>query len=228
MCGRFIFFEVDKIEYRFDIVLDKGLNFKPSFNIAPSEETLVIINENSKKRVDLFKWGFIPSWMKNKENLKPLINLRDDTLLNKENFSFYLKNNRCIIPANGFYEWKEENKTKKPYLIFLKDFKIFTFAGIYNIVQINDEIIKTFAIITTEPNEKIKNIHNRMPVILKKEDEDIWLDNNLKDLNELKKFIKPYPDEEIDFYKVSLLVNNPGNKFKELIIPYNKNSPLLY
>lgn len=164
--------------------------------------------------------------MKNKESLKPLINLRDDTLLNKENFSFYLKNNRCIIPANGFYEWKEENKTKKPYLIFLKNFKIFSFAGIFNVAQIDGEIIKTFAIITTEPNEKIKNIHNRMPVILKKEDENIWLDNNLKDLNELKKFIKPYPDEEIDLYEVSPLVNNPDNKFEELILPFKKDRNL--
>lgn len=226
MCGRFIFFEIDKIEDRFDVILDKSLNFKPSYNIAPSEETLIIFNENNKRRADLFKWGFIPSWMRDKENLKPLINLRDDTLLNKESFSFYLKNNRCVIPANGFYEWKEENGVKKPYLIFLKDFSLFSFAGIFNKIKLNGEEIKSFAIITTEPNEKIKNIHNRMPVILKKEYEDFWLNNNLKDLNKIKNFLKPYPDVEIDFYEVSPFVNNPENKFKELIIPYNINKNL--
>lgn len=220
MCGRFIFFEVDKIEERFDITIDKNLNLKPSYNIAPSEETLLIFNESGLKKASLFKWGFIPSWAKDSKNIKPLINLRDDTLLNKETFSFYLKNRRCLIPANGFYEWKEENGSKKPYLFYLKDFSLFSFAGIYNIF--NDEDLKTFAIITTEPNEKVKKIHNRMPVILKKEYEKLWIDSEINDLNFLKKFLAPYPDDEMCFYEVSPIVNNAENKFKEVILPYKK------
>lgn len=222
MCGRFVFFEPDKIEDRFNVKLDKSLNINPSYNIAPTEETLIIINENDRKRADLFKWGFIPSWIKDKENFKPLINLRDDTLLNKQNFSYYLKNNRCLIPANGFYEWRILNGRKKPYFIYLKDFSLFFFAGVYNKIYLGESELKTFTIITTKSNEKLRLIHDRMPVILEKEVEEAWLDRGINDLSSLRKLIKPYKDIDIQFHEVSHLVNNPKNKFKELILPYNR------
>jgi putative SOS response-associated peptidase YedK len=228
MCGRFIFFETEKekIESRFDIILDNNFSFSPSYNIAPSEESLIIINENGKRKIKIAKWGFVPSWYKGRENYKPLINLRDDTLITKSNFLYYLKNFRCLIPANGFYEWKDENGSKKPYLIFLKNLSLFSFGGVYNVLKIEDKELITFAIITTIPNKKIEFIHNRMPLILEKENEYYWLDDSIKDIKKIKNLISSINENEIDFYEVSTLVNNPENKFKELIFPYKGDKNL--
>lgn len=208
------------------MIIDKNLPLKPNYNVAPSEETLIIVNENGKRKAKIAKWGFVPSWSIDKENLRQLINLRDDTLLSKKGFSYYLKHSRCLIPANGFYEWKEEGAQKKPYLIFLKDFSLFSFGGVYNNIKIEDNEITTFAIITINPNKKIENLHNRMPLILKKESEFLWLDNSLYDLNKIKDLFSPIEEDLIDFYEVSPLVNNPENKFKELILPYKSERSL--
>ncbi len=220
MCGRFIFFDTDKIEDRFDVIIDKNLSLKPNYNIAPSEETLIIVIENGKRKAKIAKWGFIPSWSVEKEDFKQLINLRDDTLLSKKSFSYYLKNLRCLIPANGFYEWKEDGTLKKPYLIFLKDFSLFSFGGVYNIIKVEDNEIITFGIITINPNKKIETLHNRMPLILKRESEFLWLDKSLNDLNKIKDLLSPIDENLIEYYEVSPLVNNPENNFKELILPY--------
>ncbi|HQN49343.1 MAG TPA: SOS response-associated peptidase, partial [Caldisericia bacterium] len=134
----------------------------------------------------------------------------------------------CLIPSNGFYEWKKEEKTKTPYLITLKDMEIFSFAGIFDIYKDEENEIMSFSIITTEPNNKIKKIHDRMPVILDKEREKIWLDYEYKGYDNLINFLTPFPDDLLDIFEVSNLVNNPENNFKELILPYKKDKNNLF
>ena len=228
MCGRFIFFEIDKIPERFDAIIEKTFNFSPSYNISPGQDVPVIIKEEKFNKVKLMKWGLTPFWVKDLKEFKPFINLRKESFKEKPHFYRYLKNRRCIIPSNGFYEWKKELKTKTPYFISLKDESLFSFAGIYDIYKDEEREIISFAIITTKPNDKIKEIHDRMPVILDKEKEKIWLDNNYQEYDNLINFLKPFPDDLINIFEVSTLVNNPENNFKELILPYKKDKNSLF
>lgn len=226
MCGRFIFFEVDKIESRFDAIIEKTFNFSPSYNIAPGQDVPVIIKEEKFNKVKLMKWGLTPFWVKNLNEFKPFINVRKESFETKPHFYKYLKNKRCIIPSNGFYEWKKDEKRKIPYFISLLNQELFSFAGIYDIYKDKDNEIISFAIITTEPNGYIKEIHDRMPVILDKENEKIWLDNEYSDYENLIDLLKPFNENLMNIYEVSTSVNNPENNFKELILPYKRKDSL--
>ncbi|MGQ9845614.1 MAG: SOS response-associated peptidase [Caldisericia bacterium] len=226
MCGRFIFFEVDKIESRFDAIIEKTFNFSPSYNIAPGQDLPVIIKEEKLNKVKFMKWGLTPFWVKNLNEFKPFINVRKESFETKPHFYKYLKNKRCIIPSNGFYEWKKDEKRKIPYFISLLNQELFSFAGIYDIYKDKDKEITTFAIITTEPNGYIKEIHDRMPVILDKENEKIWLDNEYSDYDNLIDLLKPFNENLMNIYEVSTSVNSPENNFKELILPYKRKDSL--
>lgn len=217
MCGRFIFIEPEDIYDRFNIVEKPSLPLHPNYNVAPSQTFPVIIKENPHKII-LMKWGLIPHWYKDAADFKGLINARGETVLQKPSFKDSFRNRRCIIPANGFYEWKKEGNKKIPYFIYLKGFKLFGFAGIYDRLQEEDgKILNTFSIITTEPNELISSIHNRMPVILSPDDENSWLDCTQTDTLNLLGLMKPYKAEEMDFYQVSSLVNNPRHNSPDLL-----------
>jgi len=197
MCGRFVrFTSIEKIVDYYKI--EEVLNIlEPSYNIAPSNDILAILFEDNKRKLKSFKWGYVPSWNK---NLKPVINARAESLYEKPYFRNAIKKNRILIIADGFYEWKD----KQPYYIYRYDKKPFLFAGIYD--------NSTCAIITTEPNEKFKFIHNRMPAIILEDniDEFFKLDNIIE-------LLKPIPSDYIEFCKVSKAVNNPKNNYKELI-----------
>lgn len=228
MCGRFIFFEVDKIESRFDAIIEKTFNFSPSYNIAPGQDVPVIIRKEKFNKVELMKWGLTPFWVKDLKEFKPFINVRKESFLTKPHFFKYLKNKRCLIPSNGFYEWKKEEKSKTPYFISLKNQELFAFAGIYDIYKSEEKEIVSFAIITTEPNSEIKEIHDRMPVILNKENEDIWLNNEYNNYDNLINLLNPFPENLMNIYEISTSVNNPKNNYKELILPYKKDKNLLF
>lgn len=188
----------------------------------------MIIKEENFNKVKLMKWGLIPHWVKNLDEFKPFINIRSDSLLTKPNFYNFLINRRCIVPSNGFYEWKKVKKTKIPYFISIENNRLFSFAGIYDIYKNNEREILSFAIITTEPNEKIKQIHERMPVILDREGEKAWLDTGYENHKNLIKFFKPFPEDLMNIFEISNLVNNPENNFEELILPYKKEKGELF
>ncbi|MEO0150630.1 MAG: SOS response-associated peptidase [candidate division WOR-3 bacterium] len=194
MCGRFArFTSIEKIidYYKIDEVLNIS---QPSYNITPSSDILAIIKEQNKRKLRTFKWGFVPSW---NLNLKPVINARIETLKQKPYFKKSIHNKTLII-ADGFFEWKD----KQPYYIYRKDKKPMLFGGIYD----ND----TCAIITTTPNRKISQIHDRMPLIV--------LENFIEEFFKSEDFLNFSIDEEIlDFCKVSKAINNPKNNYKELI-----------
>jgi len=215
MCGRFQLSVKGKhISERFNVeVFDE--KYSPSYNCAPSTNLAVITNTEPEK-LSYFKWGLIPFWAKDPKIGNKLINARSESLSEKASFKTAFAKRRCLIPANGFYEWKRDGKEKTPYRIFIKSEDIFAMAGIWEIWKdAEGKAIKTFSIITTLPNSLMKNIHNRMPVILNKNDEKAWLFEN--DTSFLKKLLKPADPEIMRAYQISSKVNSPANNSPELI-----------
>lgn len=230
MCGRYTLYDFNGMADRFEIDqadIELLLGFEENYNITPSQANPVVIR-NSPNHIELMQWGFIPSWEKESDKGFKLINARAETVAEKPMFKKALEGNRCLVPANGFYEWKVTKAGKVPYFIRLKSDSLFAFAGIYSVTKNRDnKEIKSYAIITTMPNELMANIHNRMPVILSKENEDIWLDKDLQDSEVLTALLQPYDERLMEAYPVSSKVNNPSNNQQELIekveFPTNQN-----
>ncbi len=221
MCGRFTL-TVDPADLHqtfpeFTFPTQAG----PRFNIAPSQPILVLPNDGTNK-ADFFVWGLIPSWAKDPKIGNNLINARADTLAEKPAFRSAYKYHRCLIFADGFFEWQPQpgSKTKLPHYIRLKSEKPFAFAGLWEHWQSPDgSEIKSATIITTEPNELTEKIHNRMPVILPKEAFGQWLDPSPAKPEELQRLLVPYPAEAMTAYPISKAVNAPENDSPEVINP---------
>jgi putative SOS response-associated peptidase YedK len=217
MCGRFSFSPLSKvIEDRFDVKVDP--HYKPRYNCAPSQNLAVITNQD-RENLNFFKWGLIPFWAKDPKIGYRMINAKAETIAEKPSFKNPFKRKRCLVLSDGFFEWKRiDEKDKIPYRIFLKDEPLFSMAGIWDTWKNEKgEPIHSFSIITTGPNGLMKNIHERMPVILSKEAEKTWLDET--PINELVPLLKPYPAESMSAYPVSRLVNSPANDRPEVLEP---------
>ncbi len=214
MCGRYGLIYPDQIPERFDIEGDM-VDYDPHYNIAPGLSNPVVL-ALSPNHVELMRWGFMPFWGKSAKD--ELINAKAETIAEKPTFKKAFQFQRCIIPASGFYEWQRDGKEKRPFYIHLKDEKIFGFAGVYR-VRKDDEgkEIKGYAIVTTTPNELMEPIHNRMPVILNKEDEHLWVSHDETEPERLLTLLKPYPTEKMEAYVVSTLVNSPANNTPKVI-----------
>lgn len=221
MCGRFTL-TVDPAELKeaFANYILPSM-FAPRYNIAPSQPILAIPNDG-KNMGDFFAWGLIPMWAKDPSIGNRLINARGETVAEKPSFRGSFKYKRCLILADGFYEWKAGagKKPKTPYFIHMQDRKPFAFAGLWDSWESPDgSSIKTCAIITTEPNELMAPIHNRMPVILHPRDHAKWLDSSPQTPERLFPLIKPFPAEAMSAYPVSTLVNKPDYDSPELVVP---------
>ena len=195
--------------------------FAPRFNIAPTQPVLVIPNDD-QNTADFFVWGLIPMWAKDPSIGSRMINARGETLEEKPAFRSSLKYKRCLILADGFYEWKgaEGKKVKTPFFIHMKDRKPFAFAGLWDSWNSPDgSLVKSCTIITTEPNELTGIIHNRMPVILHPRDYAKWLNPSPQTPDQLKPLLKPFAADLMDAYPVSTLVNTPANDRPELVVP---------
>lgn len=227
MCGRYQLDLTNKTYFhdRFEIEGDLPSELKSSWNIAPSQEQPVVVSD-SPNRIEIMTWGLIPFWEEKKEKPHGLINVRDDTAVNKKWAHKYLQEQRCIVPATGFYEWAKLKEGKKPYNIKLKDQEYFGMAGIYSITKhpVTGKEIYSYAILTTSPNKVMEKIHNRMPVVLKKEDESEWLSHDLYEIESIAKYLKSYPEEEMEAYPVSTKVNIPSINDSLLIKPQQVNS----
>ncbi|MFZ5902251.1 MAG: SOS response-associated peptidase [Chloroflexota bacterium] len=221
MCGRFTL-TVDPAELK-EAFADYTFpaQFAPRFNIAPTQPILVIPND-AKNAADFFVWGLIPKWAKDPSIGSRLINARAETLAEKLSFRGGFKYKRCLILADGFYEWKSQPgvKTKTPYFIHMKDRKPFAFAGLWDEWNLPDGgSVRSATIITTEPNELMATLHNRMPVILHPADYAQWLDPAPQPPDNLNSLLKPFPAERMSAHPVSTLVNTPANDRAELIVP---------
>lgn len=221
MCGRFTL-TVDPAQFQdaFPGFLFPA-QFAPRYNIAPSQPVLAIPNDE-RSAADFFIWGLIPMWAKDPSIGARLINARSETLAEKPSFRGSFKYKRCLILADGFYEWKTVagKKTKIPYYIHMNDRHPFAFAGLWDSWESPDgSSLKTCTIITTEPNELMATLHNRMPAILHPRDYVKWLDPSPQTPESLLPLLKPYPADAMTAYPVSTLVNKPGNDSPELIVP---------
>ncbi|MBP6976520.1 SOS response-associated peptidase [Candidatus Dojkabacteria bacterium] len=220
MCGRFSLEMDDTFYPRYEV--DNVLEIKPNYNVAPFS-IIPVITRMSPKQIVEMQWGYIPTWSKTISNKYASINTRAETIETKPSFRESFINYRCLIPATGFYEWKkEEDNTKTPYYIHIKNQKYFSFAGIFSTLKRNHKTIYTCSIVTTAANDKISYIHDRMPVILSKEEEEIWLDKNMKDTNSLKDLLDQYNSKDIGVYEVNKKVNYINNNTKENLHPENK------
>lgn len=220
MCGRFtLFASFEKILEEFDIQRAiEEIFYEASYNIAPSQLILSIINDGVKNRMGFLKWGLIPSWAKDEKIASKMINARSETVNEKPSFkkSFYQR--RCIIPMDSFYEWKREGNTKIPMRIKMKDDSLFGVAGLWDTWKTpTGEAIHTCTILTTEPNDLMKEIHDRMPVILPKEQQMIWLNPYNRDEHQLQTLLVPFDKDQMVAYPVSDKVNSPKNNSAELI-----------
>jgi putative SOS response-associated peptidase YedK len=221
MCGRFTL-TVDPAEL-IDEFGDYTFppQFAPRFNIAPSQPVLAIPNDENNQ-ADFFQWGLIPFWAKDPSIGNRLINARGETLAEKPSFRGSYKYKRCLILTDGFYEWTKQpgSKTKTPYFIHMKDRQPFAFAGLWDEWHSSDgSQVRTCTIITTSPNELVKALHNRMPVILPRDSYGQWLSNTPQTPENLSPLIKPYPSAEMAAYPVSTLVNNPKNDHAACVVP---------
>ena len=214
MCGRFILSKPKLISKRFRAINKLPL-FEPTYNAAPSQMIPVMV-KRSPNAVVLMKWGFVPEW--GGEKGISVINIRSESTKEKPYFKGVLIKRRCIIPSDGFYEWRMIGDEKVPYYIFLKDKSLFGFAGLYSsLVDAERKRCESFAILTCSPNTLLKKIHNRMPVILKEKDEDAWLQKDISDTKCLYGFLKPHPSNEMKARSASTMVNNTRNDNNKLI-----------
>jgi putative SOS response-associated peptidase YedK len=208
MCGRFVrISSIPEIAKRFNVKKPFLPEISPSYNIAPNQEVIIINNTEGRQLLPC-RWGFLPSWAK--DISAGIINARAETVAEKPAFRYALKKHRCLVVADGFYEWESKRDGKYPVYIKLKSDDTFGFAGMTNFWESPDgSIIFACTIITTESNDLIKPIHHRMPVIMPRENEDQWLDPSLEDKNALLSLLKPYLPEDMELYPVSPKMNSP-------------------
>lgn len=221
MCGRFTLTATPESIRSFFDWLEVADEVLPRYNIAPTQPVAVVAN-NHREKLDFFTWGLVPSWAKDPKMASRMINARAETLAEKPSFRAAYKRRRCLILADGFYEWTKQagQKNKIPHYIQLSSGQPFAFAGLWEYWQGGDgSEIKSCTIITTEPNDLIAKLHNRMPVILKPESYDLWLDPGELGRERLDPLLKPYPSGEMKHHPISTLVNNPANDTPEVILP---------
>ena len=221
MCGRFTL-TVDPADLRDAFPeFDFPAQYAPRFNIAPSQPVLVIPNDGTGK-VSFFVWGLVPSWAKDPSIGNRMINARAETLAEKPSFRGALKYRRCLIPADGFFEWQSQvgSKSKIPHHIRMKSGQPFAFAGLWEDWHSPDgSSIKSCTIITTQPNDLMAPIHNRMPVILPPNTYAQWLAPSPAQASDLLPLLVSYPADEMVAYPVSTLVNSPANDLPEVLQP---------
>ena len=231
MCGRYTLSSpVEVVADLFDITFPaRGAEqlslpeIQPRYNLAPTQEALVALvrEPGAPRTLALLRWGLIPYWAKEASIGNRMINARAESVADKPAYRFSFKKRRCLIPTDGFYEWKKEGKGKQPYFIRRRDHHPFAFAGLWSTWR-NPEggaPVETFTVVTTDANGDIRELHDRMPVIVEKEDFGTWLDPKIDDAEKLQGLLKPAPEGELELVRVSRAVNNPSHDAAECVTP---------
>lgn len=220
MCGRFtLTASLEEVMERFDIQEEFSEDsFRPSYNIAPTDHVLAVVNDGQHNRLGQLKWGLVPSWSKDEKSGSRMINARSESVAEKTSFKQAFQKRRCLVVADSFYEWKKTDDGKIPYRIKLNSGGLFAMAGIWERWNSPDgEALSTCSILTTDANDTMADIHDRMPVILEPEAEQIWMNPVIEDTAALQDLLKPYPDDQLEMYEVSTKVNSPKNNSPDLI-----------
>lgn len=219
MCGRYTLGAPEELSERFQL-RQLTIPLPHTWNAAPTNQLPVIIeNQEGEREARLMQWGLIPRWTKpgSKRGFAP-INARAETLAEKPMFRNLVRRRRCLVPANGFYEWKNLGDHKQPWYITVPADPLFAFAGLYEqFIDEHGEPVETYTIITTQPNELMAAIHNRMPVILHPADEAEWLDPDVTDPAQIERLLIPYPSDDMQAWPVSRKVGNTRNDTPDLI-----------
>ena len=187
-----------------------------NFNVAPTQSVAAVVAEGGKRRLEMLRWGLVPSWADDPEIGSRMINARSETAPEKPSFRSAFRRRRCLIPADGFYEWKREPGGKQPFYIRMKDERPFAFAGLWE--SWHDGEVRSCAILTTQANELVRDVHERMPVILPKEDYEAWLDPEAE-REELVSLLRPYLGDDLETFPVSRFVNSPRNNDERCVEP---------
>lgn len=219
MCGRFtLTTPTQNLATLFD--LERAPSLEPRYNIAPTQAVAVVrLTPAARREFTLMRWGLIPSWAKDPGIGNSLINARAETVAEKPSFRSAFKRRRCLIPADGFFEWQKLEKRKQPYFIGLKDYRPFAFAGLWEHWEGGDgSVVDSCTIITTTANERVQMLHDRMPVILQPADYADWLTPTTP-VDLLFHLLRPYAAEEMIAFPVSAIVSNPANDLPECVTP---------
>jgi putative SOS response-associated peptidase YedK len=228
MCGRFALHESpEEIVRAFQLAraeVDSG--YGPRYNIAPTDDVLAVrIRDKSKGRESaLLRWGLVPHWAKDATVAAHTINARAETVAEKPTFRDSFRSRRCLVPADGFYEWQKRSSGKQPYYFRMNDGNVFAFAGLWDRWELAGESLESCTILTTEPNELTRPIHNRMPVILQPTDYDTWLDPDVNDPARLGRMLRPFPERQMAAHAVSTFVSRAGNEGPTCIEPLEGRS----
>jgi putative SOS response-associated peptidase YedK len=219
MCGRYTLkTPVEELAEEFGFEAS-SVELPPNYNVAPTQEVAAVLSEGGERRLELLRWGLIPSWADDPGIGSRMINARAETAPEKPSFRRAFRERRCLIPADGFYEWKRTNGTKQPYYIRMREGRPFAFAGLWE--SWRDEggpELRSCAILTTAPNALAGEIHDRMPVILPAVSYDAWLDPEAEK-EELVALLAPYLEDEMEAYPVSRFVNSPSNNDPRCVEP---------
>lgn len=212
------------------------LDILPRYNAAPKQKMPVVAVRENTTKIEMMLWGLVPHWSKEPKTAFSTINAVGEKLAESKLYAPYFRSSRCLVPADAFYEWKKLNvekevrgrrttvQEKQPMCIRMKDQSPFMFAGLFSVWKNEKgEELPSYTIITTTPNELMKGIHDRMPVILEEKDYEQWLDRGYKETDQLKKLLKPCPAEGMTAYPVSRLVNSPANDVPECLEPLEEN-----
>ena len=217
MCGRYtLITDLGELAQRFEFD-DTDFSYDPGYNIAPTESVLTVRNVE-RREAAFMRWGLIPFWAKDPKTGVRMINARSETAAEKPAFRNALKKRRCLVLADGYYEWQKTPVGKKPYRIVLRSGEPFAMAGLWETWKDpQGNVVPSCTIITTAANDFLAHIHNRMPVILPREKEGVWLDPDVKDSASLTSILAPYSDGALDAYEISTLVNYARNNGPEVI-----------
>jgi putative SOS response-associated peptidase YedK len=218
MCGRFVLFSsLEEIREAF-AVQQVRYQLEPSYNVAPTQSVAVVVQREGVNTLERMRWGLIPAWAKDPAIGSRMINARAETVGEKPSFKRPLKDRRCLVVANGFYEWQKTGQAKIPMFIRLKSGQPFGFAGLYDVwTSPEGEAVASCTIITTSANDLMQPIHDRMPVILPRSQESTWLNPAIQSAADVLPLLVPYSAAEMEAYAVSRLVNSPENNSPDLI-----------
>ncbi|WP_274650521.1 SOS response-associated peptidase [Paenibacillus humicola] len=221
MCGRYtIVVSLEELMLRYLIEETDVPHQRPKYNVAPGQMVFAIIHDGKRSRLGELKWGLVPSWANDPKIGYKMINARAESVWDKPAFKQLVRRKRCLIPADGFYEWRKTADGKQPLRIVLRSRRLFSMAGLFDTWLTPDGgKLSTCTILTTEPNKLMATIHDRMPVILRPEDEAQWLDRSIQDQQRIGGLLRPYPEDEMEAYPVSSAVGNVANDDPALIAP---------
>jgi putative SOS response-associated peptidase YedK len=217
MCGRYtLSTPAGRLAEEFQ--LDSTVEIPPSYNVAPTQQVAAVLEDEGGRRLEMLRWGLVPSWADDPDIGARMINARSETAPEKPSFRRAFRGRRCLIAADGFYEWKREDGGKQPYYFRMQDGRPFAFAGLWESWDKGGGELRTCTILTTRPNPVLNGIHDRMPVILPHDAYNAWLDPDA-DKEELGELMIPYPGNDLETYPVSRFVNSPSNNDERCIEP---------